>query len=110
VIGWARASELALTGEPITADKALAWGMVSEVYEDESLLTEAWKLAERIAANPRQALRSTKKLLREGMMSDLNSHLDKCALIQAQAHHSADHKEAVQAILEKRMPDFRRKK
>lgn len=108
VIGWARATELALTGEPISADKALEWGMVSAVYESERLLAEAWKLAERIAVNPRQALRSTKKLLREGMLSDLDSHLDKCALIQAQAHHSADHAEAVQAILEKRAPDFRK--
>lgn len=107
VIGWARASELALTGEPITAEKALDWGMVSAVHDDESLIAEAWKLAERVAVNPRQALRATKKLLREGMLSDLNSHLDKCALIQAQAHHSADHAEAVRAILEKRAPDFK---
>lgn len=106
VIGWARASEMALTGEAINVDQALAWGMVSAVYDDSELIGQAWTLAARIAANPRGALRSTKKLIREGMQTDLDAHLDKCALIQSQAHHSPEHEEAVRAILEKRPPNF----
>ena len=57
---------MAFTGEPVNADKALAWGLVSEVVSPDELMNAARKLAARIAVNPPTALRMTKKLLREG--------------------------------------------
>ncbi|KAA0019488.1 crotonase/enoyl-CoA hydratase family protein [Antrihabitans cavernicola] len=105
-IGMARASEMAFTGEAIDAQTALDWGMVSQVVEPDALLDAAHALAERVAANPPQVLRMTKKLLREGQHQSLDSLLELSAAMQAIAHHTADHHEAVAAMLEKRAPDF----
>ncbi|WP_024800320.1 crotonase/enoyl-CoA hydratase family protein [Nocardia sp. BMG51109] len=105
-VGMARASEMAFTGEPIDAATALEWGLVSTVVEPGTLLDAAHRLAARVAANPPQALRMTKKLLREGQWQSLDSLLELSAAMQAVAHHTADHHEAVAAMLERRPPHF----
>ena len=106
-IGMARASETAFTGEAIDAGTALEWGLVSRVVEPENLLDAAHTLARRVAANPPQVLRMTKKLLREGQQQSLESLLELSAAYQAIAHHTEDHSEAVNAMLERRDPEFR---
>lgn len=105
-IGLSRACEMAFTGEPIDAQTALAWGLVSQVVPAEHLLETAMQLAERIAVNPPQALRMTKKLIREGQHLQLDSLLEMSAAMQALAHHTQDHQEAVTALLEKRSGHF----
>lgn len=105
-IGMARASEMAFTGEPIDAATALDWGMVSQVVAPEELLDAAHRLAARVAANPPQVLRMTKKLLREGERQSLESLLELSAAMQAIAHQTADHHEAVAAMLDRRDPNF----
>lgn len=105
-IGNARAAEMAFTGEPIDAQRALEWGLVSQVVEPEELLDAARALAARVVANPPHALRMTKKLLREGQHQSLESLLELSAAMQAVAHHTDDHHEAVAAMLEKRAPRF----
>lgn len=107
VVGWSKAAEMALTGDPIDAAEALACGLVSRVVSDADLLTEARKLARRISANPPHAVRMTKRLLWEGRRVDLASLLETASAMQAAAHATADHEEAVSAFLEKRVPDFR---
>jgi len=106
VIGLSRANEMAFTGEPVTAETALAWGMVSQVVEPDKLLDAANKLALRIAANPPSALRMTKRLIKEGEHAKLDSLLEMSASLQALAHQTKDHAEAVDAIIEKRTPNF----
>jgi len=106
VIGLSRANEMAFTGEPVTAETALAWGMVSQVVEPDKLLDAANKLALRIAANPPNALRMTKRLIKEGEHAKLDSLLEMSASLQALAHQTKDHAEAVDAIIEKRTPNF----
>ncbi|GAB3886136.1 crotonase/enoyl-CoA hydratase family protein [Kibdelosporangium lantanae] len=103
-IGAARAAQMAFTGDPIDAATALDWGLVSQVTDD--LLTEARQLAERIAVNPPHALRMTKRLLRESQHQTLESALELAATTQAAAHHTADHHEAVTAMLDRRAPRF----
>jgi enoyl-CoA hydratase/carnithine racemase len=105
-IGMARASEMAFTGDAIDAAKALEWGLVSQVTEPDQLLPAARALADRVAVNPPQVLRMTKKLLREGRQHSLESLLELSAAMQALAHHTADHHEAVGAMLERRTPNF----
>ena len=105
-IGLARASEMAFTGQPIDAETALAWGLVSQVVEPERLLQAANELADRVASNPPQVLRMTKRLLREGQHQSLESHLELSAAMQALAHHTHDHQEAVDAMLAGRPPRF----
>ena len=63
-------------------------------------------LARRVAAKPPDALRMTKKLIREGQQQSLESQLELSAALHAIAHHTADHHEAVGALLEKRPPRF----
>ncbi len=101
-VGLSRACEMAFTGESIDARMALAWGLVSDVVAPDELLPAARRLAARIAANPPQVLRMTKRLIREGQHMRLDSLLELSASMQAIAHHTKDHEEAVSALLEKR--------
>lgn len=105
-VGLARACQMAFTGEPINASTALAWGLVSDVVHPEQLLDAALSLARRVAANPPDALRMTKTLIREGQQQSLESLLELSAAMQAIAHHTADHHAAVTALLDKRPPRF----
>jgi enoyl-CoA hydratase/carnithine racemase len=105
-VGMARASQLAFTGTAIDAATALDWGMVNEVVEPDRLLDTAHRLAAEIAVNPPHALRMTKRLLREGQQQSLETLLELSAAMQALTHHTADHDEAVAAMLERRTPRF----
>ena len=106
VIGHARAAEMALTGDAIDAEEALRFGLVSRVVAPEALLDEAFRLAGRIAANPPQVLRWTRQLLQQARTGTLDEALNAAGRLQGQAHHTADHAEAVAAFFEKRAPRF----
>jgi enoyl-CoA hydratase/carnithine racemase len=106
VIGLSRAAELSFTARMIDAATALAWNLVSQVVPHDELLPAANRLADEIAANPPQATRMTKRLIREGMHMSLASLLELSAAYQALAHQTADHREAVSAFLDKRAPRF----
>lgn len=105
-VGLSRAAEMAFTGDPVDARTALDWGLVSKVVPQDQLLPEAKDLATRIAANPPQALRMTKRLMREGMHARLDTLLEMSAAYQGAAHQTKDHAEAVAALLDKRTPTF----
>lgn len=105
-VGFARAAEMLFTGDAITADQAMACGLVSRVVPADALMAEAMALAERIAANPAGALRMAKRLLVDAQGMRLDDVLAMSAAMQALAHETADHAEAVDAFLEKRPPRF----
>ena len=105
-LGAARAAEMALTGDRVDAATALEWGLVSRVVEPDRLQPAALELARRVAANPPHAVRMAKKLLREAEGRSLDGVLELSAAYQAIAHQTADHHEAVAAMLEKRRPNF----
>jgi enoyl-CoA hydratase/carnithine racemase len=107
LVGFSKAAEMSLTGDMIDAREALACGLVSKVVPDADLLGAAKTLAARIAANPTHAVRMTKRMLWEGQRVDLASLLEMAAPMQAIAHTTSDHAEAVDAFLEKRKPQFR---
>ena len=107
VVGMSKALEMSLTGEAINAAEALACGLVSRVVAPEALLPTARALAEKIAANPPQAVRLTKRLLREGQHMRLSSLLEMSAAFQALVHTTDDHREAANAFVEKRRPTFK---
>lgn len=106
VIGLPKASIMALTGDTIDADKALAWDLVTDVVAADELMSKAMDMAQRMAANPAHGLRLTKKLLREGQHMRLDSLLELSAAFQSLAHNADDHVEAVSAFMEKRSPSF----
>jgi len=105
-VGMAMAAEMSFTGDPLTAAQALEARLVSRVVPHEDLMGAARELAARVAKNPPQVLRMTKRLLREGQHMSLASLLEMSAAFQAIAHETQDHKEAVNAMLEKRQGVF----
>lgn len=106
VVGYSKAAEMALTGDMLTAEQALACGLVSNVVPDDQLMTEARAVASRIAANPPHAVRMTKRLLKAGRSSTLADLLDMSAVMQSVAHTTDDNREAITAFLDKRAPNF----
>ena len=107
VVGYSKACEMAFTGDMLNAAEALACGLVSKVVPDEELMTAANALAERVAVNPPHAVRMAKRLLMEGRHTRLDTLLEMSAAMQALTHATADHREAVNAFLEKRKPVFK---
>lgn len=105
-VGRARAAEMSFTGDPIDARTAVEWGLVNRMVPADELLPEALTLARRIARNPASALRMSKQLLKESERQSLASLLEMSAAMQALAHYTQDHQEAVAAFLEKREPRF----
>lgn len=108
IVGLSRASEMAFTGDTLAARQALEWNLVSRVVQHDQLLDAARELAARIAVNASHGLRLTKRLIREGLHSRLDTVLEMASVFQAIAQKTADHKEAVGAFLEKRAPSFDR--
>lgn len=107
VVGYSKACEMAFTGDMLDAQEALACGLVSRVVPDAELLNAAKALAQRIAANPPHAVRMAKRLLIEGRHTRLDTLLELSASLQALTHATGDHREAVDAFLEKRRPAFK---
>ncbi|MFD2370529.1 enoyl-CoA hydratase-related protein [Brevibacillus sp. GCM10020057] len=105
-VGLRKAMEMLLTGEPISAQEALRYGLVNRVVPVEAYLQEALKLAKQIAAQPPLAVQMIKRAahkaddlpLQEGMEYERNGFY----LLLA----SEDRKEGMQAFLEKRKPRF----
>ncbi|MET0248095.1 MAG: crotonase/enoyl-CoA hydratase family protein [Sphingobium sp.] len=107
VIGHSRAAELFFTGDLIDASTAAEWGLVSRVVPAEALIAEARTLAARIAAMPPHALRLTKRLMRQGQSISYDAALELAASTQPLLHLTDDHIEGLDALLEKRAPDFK---
>jgi enoyl-CoA hydratase/carnithine racemase len=105
-IGRSRSAEMAFTGEMLTAQEALEYGLVSRVTPAAELLPAARELAARIVRNSGPALRMTKRLLRESQDNRLDTILEMSAAMQAVSHKSTQHREAVMAFIEKRPPQF----
>ena len=106
VVGYSKACEMAFTGDILNAQEALACRLVSKVVPDAELMATARAMAARIAANPPKAVRMTKRLMVAGQHMTLSAILEMSAAMQALAHTTEDHKEAVTAFLEKRAPVF----
>ncbi|WP_122465146.1 crotonase/enoyl-CoA hydratase family protein [Brevundimonas lutea] len=105
-IGHARAAEMLFTGRSIDAETAERWGLVNRVVPHERLMAEALAEAEVVAAQPPQALRIAKSLLRQGRDMSLDQMLELSAATQALAHLTDDHREGVSAVIEKRPGRF----
>ncbi|MFP3606452.1 crotonase/enoyl-CoA hydratase family protein [Paraburkholderia sp. SIMBA_053] len=106
VVGMSRAAELAFTGDMIDAQQALAFDLVSHVVPHDGLMEAARALASRITQHASHGVRLTKRLMREALHARLDSVLELSAVYQAISHKTADHREAVDAFLEKRAPRF----
>lgn len=108
-MGFGHASEMCLTGRLYSAEESLKLGLVDRLVPHEALMNEALALAREMSANPSPQLRWIKQLLTEnGVEGDLGTVQRRELAFLEKARVSAEHKEAVQAFLEKRAPDFRK--
>ncbi len=107
LVGGAKAAELALTTEPLSAADAERFGLVARVVPGDDLLAEAQALAARLAAGAPIALALTKEALELAWESTLEEQLETEAELQGRAGSSADHAEGIAAFLERRPPRFR---
>jgi 2-(1,2-epoxy-1,2-dihydrophenyl)acetyl-CoA isomerase len=105
--GQARALGLALTGEPLTAERAEAWGLIWKCVDDDKLADETAALASKFAAAPTRGLAMTKRLIRESWARTLHDELDVERDAQRALGRTHDYKEGVAAFMEKRQPKFR---
>ncbi len=109
IVGYAKAFELMATGELISAQDALALGIINRVVAVEELDQTVDGLAARLAAAPGIALAKIKEGLNHGETGDLQSSLEFEAVNQQACFHSDDFVEGVKAFLEKRKPNFQGK-
>ena len=106
LVGSARAAELALIGDPLSAADAERLGVVSRVVAGDTLLAEAQSLAARLAAGSPRAMALTKRALAFAETVTLEQALANEASLQGIAGRSADHAEGLAAFREKRPPRF----
>lgn len=104
--GQARALGMALTAEPVSAEKAEAWGLIWKCVDDDKLMDEANALVAKFAAAPTEGLAATKKLIRDSGRHTFDQQLDIERDVQRRLGHSRDYAEGVTAFLEKRPPKF----
>ena len=107
LIGLSNTLLLQYTGDRIDAAEALRLGLVSKVVPDADLPDTAMELATRLAQGATRSQALIKYLARQGMNQTFREHLELAHVAQEQARATADHKEAVQAFLEKRPAVFR---
>ena len=106
LIGQARALGLALTAEPLPAEKAEEWGLIWKAVEDHMLDAEVDALAERFAAAPTRGLAAIKRMIRESWGHSLDEELDLQCDAMRELGFSDDYREGVAAFMEKRKPNF----
>jgi 2-(1,2-epoxy-1,2-dihydrophenyl)acetyl-CoA isomerase len=105
--GKARAFEMALLGDPVTAEQALDWGLVNRVVPDGELMDEARGLARRLASGPTRSYANSKRALNNSLMRMMDDQLELEAQIQGEMTKSADFIEGISAFVEKREPAFK---
>ena len=104
--GKARALEMALLGDPIPAEQALAWGLINRVVPDKQLMDDARGLAQKLAQGPTRSYAQSKRALNNSLLQMMDEQLDLEADIQAEMVTSSDFIEGVTAFVQKRDPRF----
>lgn len=107
LVGMQRAAALCMLAEKINGQEAERLGLIWKSIPDESLFDEALELAKKLSNMPTIGLALTKQAFNEGLNASLPEQLKREAELQAQAAQAKDHKEGVQAFLEKRKPEFK---
>lgn len=106
LVGYAKAAELAFTGDRIDAAEALRLGLVNHVVPATALTEHTMQLAARLAAAPTRAIGLTKRAFNRAMMPMLDAVLDYEAELQEIASKTRDHTEGVAAFRAQRQPQF----
>ena len=105
-VGFARAAEMAMLGERVSAAKAVDWGLINSAWPDAEFAATADALLARLAAGPTRSYAGSKRELNHWMYDRMAAHLELEASIQGELAASADFVEGVSAFLQKRPPEF----
>jgi 2-(1,2-epoxy-1,2-dihydrophenyl)acetyl-CoA isomerase len=107
LIGWQKASALAMLGEKVSADDAEKMGMIYKVFPDDLFTDQSMKMAQQLAQMPTRGLAYTKQAFNQSLTHNLDEQLATEEMLQVRAGQTKDYQEGVQAFLEKRPPVFR---
>ncbi|MHB8646046.1 MAG: enoyl-CoA hydratase-related protein [Thermomicrobiales bacterium] len=106
LVGYAKAAELAFTGDRVDAREAHRLGLVNHVVPADALMERTHALAARLATLPTRAIGLTKRAFNQAVMPHLDAVLDYEAEMQELAARTADHREGIAAFREQRQPTF----
>lgn len=109
VVGQAKATEMMLTGEPITGEEALKHGLANHVVEDEELEEVTNKLAKKISEKSKLTINYVMELINYSTRENFGEGVAKEAELFGKVFQTEDAKEGVEAFIEKRKPDFQDK-
>jgi 2-(1,2-epoxy-1,2-dihydrophenyl)acetyl-CoA isomerase len=104
--GFARAMEMSMLGERVSAEQALGWGLINRVVDDEALGAEVGSLVDRLAAGPTRSYAGAKRQLNARAYAGIEQQLNLEASIQQEQAATADFMEGVTAFVERRPARF----
>ena len=107
LVGHARAKEYLMTGDLLTAAEAERIGLINHVVPEDELDTRVYAMAERLAGGATRAIRWTKTSINIGLKRYAHSVMDTCLGYEMLTFASNDHREAVDAFVNKRRPEFK---
>lgn len=105
-VGQAKAAEMMLTGEPITGQEAVQWGLANQAYQSDELLPKSLEIAKKIALKSPNSVKAMLNLLQYGKNQSFYDGAEKESQIFGSIFATEDAKEGISAFIEKRQPTF----
>jgi enoyl-CoA hydratase len=106
LVGYAKARHHLLTGEPLVASEAARIGLIHRAVPAEELDAAVDTYADRLVNGPTQAIRATKRSINMALCAQAVASADAHIGLELLTMSSADHREAIVAMMEKRAPVF----